>query len=378
MKKISFLLLLLFTVQTSLAYSVEVEKTTTVESIATQSVQGENIIAPYLVTGEALVQLMQQMADFNIPGAKIVFNRKTAQLFIKNTPSNHEVVETVLNDLRKAANRQVEIEARIITISSTDINDLGLNSLSLVGSADKDGLTWGTGTVTKSTGVETSSTFIDLASSTGTDTGQLSFSVLATDVSLDALINAYKTRAEVNTLSAPRLIVSNNQRANIKIEKAQYFVRALESDSDGSAVATDPEIGIAQSGTILDVTPTINSDGTLSLELHPTFVTADLSNTQEISVSDDLAQQPEITLPIFNVQQADTTVTIENGGVAAIAGLIEEAEKKTFSKIPLLGDIPLIGKMCFSSSIQQQIKTHLVIFVKATVRDGKKSYLGSS
>lgn len=356
--------------------AIEIERHSTVESISKQSVQGDDLISPYHVTGEALVQLIQKMADFDTPGSKIIFNRRSAQLFVRNTPSNQEIIGDVLANMRKAVNRQVDIEARIITVGTTDVDDLGLNSLSFNANATSNGTNVGTGSIVKALDadgnpIRTSSSFIGFPGTTDDEGGHLSFSVLSSDVNLDAVVDALKSKAEVNTLSCPRIIVANNQRANIKIEKAQYYVQALESDVNSSAVATDPSIGVAQSGTVLDVTPTINSDGTISLDLHPVFVTADLSQTREIQVSDRLDNQPSVTLPEFTVQQADTTVTIPNGGVAAIAGLVEEIETKTMNKVPVFGDIPLLGKALFSSTQNQEEKKHLVIFVKAKVKTTK-------
>jgi len=356
--------------------AVDVEKTVSLESISTQSVGNDDLISPYYVTGESLVQLMQKMANFNVAGSNIVFNRKTAQIFVRNTPSNHDLIAKLLADLRRAQFQQVEIEARIITVSSTDIDDLGLDFLGVDVLDTAKGKTFGTDTGFNDGTYTTNVDFPNVADSAGNNVGgQLAVAALGPKFSIDAFIDALKSRAEVNTLSAPHLIVANNQRANIRIERAAYYVQSIATDANSTSLAVNPEVGIAQSGTILDVTPTINADGTLSLEMHPQFVTADLSTTRTINVSDDLDEtlQPAVTLPIFTIQNADTTVTIENGGVALIGGLIEEQETKGNYKVPVLGDIPLLGKLCFQSNQVQELKKHLVIFVKATVKDVHKS-----
>lgn len=358
-------------------YAVDVENIATPETISAQSVRGDDIISPYHVTGESLVRLLQQMANFDTPGSNIIFNRRSAQLFVRNTPTNHETIQRVLNDLRRAQYRQILIEARIITVSSTDIDDLGLDFFGIDARGTRAGRTYSTDSSFGDGNYATNIDFPNVTDSSGNDLGgQVSFASLSSKFNIEAYIDALRSRAEVNTLSSPQLIVANNQRANIKIEKAQYYVQSVEADASDTELAVDPEIGIAQSGTILDVTPTINSDGTISLDMHPQFVTVDLSNTQTINVRGGIADslQPTVTLPVFNVQTADTTVTVDNGGVAIIGGMIEETENKGFYKVPFLGDIPILGR-AFSSNQVQEIKTHLIIFVKATVKDARKSFI---
>lgn len=370
----------------SSACAIDVERMSTMETIATQSVQGDDVISPYHVTGESLVRLMQKMVDFDVPGSKIIFNRRTAQLFVRNTPSKHEQIEKIIDSLRVSQSRQVEIEARIITVSSTDIDDLGLDFMALDVDGSKNYTTDSNGNVLSGRTFGTGSNvmnvdFPSVVDATGNELGgQLGFSILSEHIDLDAYIDALKSRAEVNMVSSPRLIVANNQRANIKIEKAQYYVQSVDTDASGAdgstaQVAVDPEVGIAQSGTVLDVTPTINANGTISLELHPQYVTADLSATYTVDIPNinDSSLHPSVTLPIFTIQNADTTITVQNGGVATIAGLIEEKEDKGQYKVPVLGDIPIIGRMCFQNEQVQEVKTHLLIFIKATVRDSHRS-----
>ena len=187
-----------------------VEKISTIETISAQSVRGDDVISPYHVTGESLVGLIQKMGEFDIPGSNIIFNRRTAQLFVRNTPTNHELIEGILGNLRKAQSRQVEIEARIIKVSSTDIDDLGLDFLDIDANGKMNEITFGT-----DSNYNTNIDFPNVVGGTEVNGGQLSFATTGSRFDVDAYIDALKSRAVVNTLSAPRLIVANNQRANI-------------------------------------------------------------------------------------------------------------------------------------------------------------------
>jgi type II secretory pathway component GspD/PulD (secretin) len=385
MKKRSFFLILiagsLIGVILSLPPAVEsfqdVEQNVSPETILTQSLHGDETLSPYYVTGEALVFLLKNMINFDVPGSTVIFNRKTAQLFIRHTPTGHTSIETILNDLRKNDKRQVEIEARIIKVSSTDIDNIGLDFFGVDLHGVHNGKTVGTDS---GFGDGTYNTNIDFPNNqtTGGDNlgGQFAFAALSSKVDIQAFVDALRSHAVVNTLSAPRIVVANNQRSNITLEKAQYYIDSITVNSTGTQTAQDPSVSMAQSGTILDVTPTINANNTISLELHPVFATVDISNTQILDFpTNDQDIQPEVTLPIFSVQEAHTTITIENGGVAVIGGLIEENEEKAHYKIPLLGDIPIIGKYLFSSDNVSSEKSHIIIFVKAKAVDPRDSNL---
>ena len=109
------------------SYAVPPEEIATPESVRAQSVVGSESTLPYMVTGDSLVGMLQDIVALDDPGASIVFNRRTAQLFVKTTPTNHSTIETILNELRNVNKRQVEIEARIITVSHTDFEGLGVD-----------------------------------------------------------------------------------------------------------------------------------------------------------------------------------------------------------------------------------------------------------
>jgi general secretion pathway protein D len=174
-------------------------------------------------------------------------------------------------------------------------------------------------------------------------------------------------------LAAPSITVFNNQRANITIEKNQFYISRIDSSfsnegSDDLIVAQDPDVDIARSGTILDVTPTIHDDGTITLELHPHYVRVDLSNTQDIENASGITSN-SVTLPVYVSQEINTTVTIDNGGVIVLGGLIAEKENNLYDKVPILGDIPLIGKALFQNNQAKNVKTHLLMFVKPTFQE---------
>ncbi len=341
--------------------------------ITTQSVRGGELTKNYELTGENLVALIESMSDFTNPQSAIVFNRWTGQLFVKNTTAVHQQVNEMLSQIRRAANKQIEIEARIMTVGGTYFEQKGLDLLGVdfLSRFNHGNARIGTDTNPTDGSFNTKIDLQNLTDAAGANTGgQLSFFALARQFNISALIDFLEKNTEANTLSAPRLTVFNNQRAHIKIQESDYFIRELTTTSDAAATtaATEIKIGKADSGTVLDVTPTINRDKTITLELHPQFVTADIRNTQVVKVAGTglipTANQPFVTLPIFKNQSIDTTVTIEDGGVIMLGGLIDETESKTTQRVPGLWKIPFVGNLFQNKSVTRT-KKHLLIFIRA-------------
>jgi MSHA biogenesis protein MshL len=379
MKKLySLFLIFIFACQQSI-FAYAPEEVTTPEIKTTQSINGEEAAAPYAITGESIVAMLQSTVGFEVPGSSIVFHRRTGQIFVRNTPKNHEIIAGILDDLRKTHRRQVHIEARIITVSGTDFEGVGVESSSwqFITSPDKN-FAGGSGTIDDRTitTTPTRSNFSDLNTIFDTDgigdTMQVGIQregLLDIDLAIDAL----GRKVDLNMLAAPSITVFNNERANITIEKNQFYISRIDSSfsSEGSTdliVAQDPDVDIARSGTILDVTPSIHDDGTITLELHPHYVRVDLSNTQDIENASGITSN-SVTLPVYVSQEINTTVTVDNGGVIVLGGLISEKENNLYDKVPVLGDIPLIGKAFFQNNQAKNVKTHLLMFVKPTFQE---------
>ena len=363
--------LLLFLDQNS-GRAVEVQPEIKKEQLTHQAVQGGELTDTYELTGENLVGLLTKMVDFSHPGSAIVFNRWTGQIFVKQTPAAHQEIEKILANVRRSSNRQVEIEARIMTVKGNDFSQKGLNfsGLDFLDSFKKRDLV-GTDPNFPDASYDTNITFQNLTDASGTPTGgQLSLATLSKRFNVSTLIDFLQKEGEGNTLSAPKLTVFNNQRAHIKITRADYFVSELNVTGDAAAttVATKMKVDMAESGTVLDVTPTINKEGTITLELHPQFVTSDLTKTQTINVAGTgvlpTASQPFVRLPVFNNQSIDTTVTIEDGGVVVLGGMIDEREETSLQQIPGVSKAPIVGRL-FKNNKVTTVKTHLLIFIRA-------------
>jgi type IV pilus secretin PilQ/predicted competence protein len=159
------------------------------------------------------------------------------------------------------------------------------------------------------------------------------------DVSLAALINQSKAKI----LSAPKVVTINGETAKIQ---AVQDIRFRTSTVSNGTVSND--FKTVSAGIILTVTPTINAEDRITLRINPesSFPTQDSTEAG----------------PIIRTRTAQTTVVIKDGDTLVIGGLIDDQDTKGVSKVPLLGDIPIIGAF-FRSTTTRKVRNELLVFV---------------
>ncbi len=374
MARISVVILICFFLFSGLSFSMPPEELGKFKGMNSQVVADDDLCKASAITGEALVGIIKGMVDFSIPGSSIVFNRRTGQIFVKQTPSNQRDIEHIITRMREASFKQVEIEARIVTIGADEYKGLTADLAELTYADRIRGTNFSVGEKADFT------SFVNGLDDTNYG-GQFSTYAFTNTVLANLYLDMLQKSTKTNTLAAPKITVFNNQRAHIKIEKRENYIAEVDSDIEVSdndnadiTFTVTTTIGQAQSGTILDVTPTINSDGTITLVLHPHYVTVDLTNTESIVNVDTNGNDfsNTIVLPVATSQKIDTSLTLPNGGVAVLGGLIKEEEIKTKKKTPILGDMPLFGKLLFTRETVSDEQVYLLIFVKAKVKEAKK------
>lgn len=157
--------------------------------------------------------------------------------------------------------------------------------------------------------------------------------------SLAALIN--ESRAKI--LSAPKVVTINGESARIE---AVQDIRFRRSTVSNGVVTSDFET--VSAGIVLQVTPTINAEDRITLRIQPesSFPTQDSTEAG----------------PIIRTRTAQTTVVIKDGDTLVIGGLIDDQDTKGVTKVPILGDIPILGAF-FRSNTNRKIRNELLVFV---------------
>jgi general secretion pathway protein D len=285
----------------------------------------------------------------------ITADKLTNSLIIVASPGDYETIKDVIQklDIRR---RQVYVEAAIIEMSLAKSRELGfefqvpVKSSSLAENADVSalgGTNFGTiGNVAASpTGVASlNGLTIGAIKGTFTFRGQQFLSV-------GALLRALQSDSDVNVLSTPNILTTDNQKAEIMVGENVPFITG-QAQTAATAGQIFTQIDRRDVGIKLNITPQITSDDNVRLEIK-----------QEIStVVETAGLNPNTVGPTTSKRSADTTVVIKDSETMVIGGLIRDNVVSSTRKVPLLGDIPLLGWL-FKSKTTSVEKTNLMIFI---------------
>jgi type II secretion system protein D len=176
------------------------------------------------------------------------------------------------------------------------------------------------------------------------------YQILGTD--FQATLRAIASAGKTEILSRPSILTRNNQQATISLGQEVPLITNTRFDTLGNQINT---VTYQNVGIILRVTPFITSDGKVEMIVSPeTSALADRSQWVPVSAG--------ITAPVINSRVADTVVVVPDKQTVVIGGLMEKSNLATDSKIPVLGDIPLIGNL-FKRKVKDDSKTELLIFL---------------
>lgn len=175
---------------------------------------------------------------------------------------------------------------------------------------------------------------------------------LGRDGIFGAIINAVKSDTTSNLLQSPHVVVLDNTPARILVGQEIPITtgQALSQNFDNAFRTVQREnVGIE-----LEVRPQVNTSGAIKLFLR-----------QQVSSIAGPVSQDNSDL-ILNKREIETTLTVDDGQIAVIGGLLDDNERRTIEKVPLLGDIPALGAL-FRSKAKNRTKTNLIVFIRPTI-----------
>lgn len=184
---------------------------------------------------------------------------------------------------------------------------------------------------------------------------------------LQILVQLLDQMGKTNTLSSPRLAVLNNQEAKLSVATRQPFVSQTVVQSVNTATTAD-QVQFVDVGVTLAVTPSISEDGYILMKVKPEISSAGTPVTLEGVAQGSNTPFTRTIIPVVTTQELETVVLVQSGTTLVIGGLIQDNEAKTFTKLPILGDIPLLGRL-FSSKVHDADKNELVVFLTPTILD---------
>jgi type IV pilus assembly protein PilQ len=294
-------------------------------------------------------------------------DERTNTIFFRETRSNIDNIRKMLHEIDKPT-RQVMIEARLVEVSANPVQAYGINWAGTFGSASNPKtFTYGnpiaTGSPIPGTNPPTSGFALGNPNSNNLfgSLGHLvpgQFAIL-TVPQFSATLTALNEDSDAEFLANPRVVTADNQEAKIEIIRNQPVPQLNFNEQTATAV-----FGGFQDKTFgnkLVVRPSINKDNFITLSVKP-----EISN--KVSDFHFIFQGADVTSPIIDTRSLDSSVLIKSGDTLAIGGLLSDQVSKGRTKVPILGDIPLLG-YAFQSHDNERQKRNLLIFVTPTILD---------
>lgn len=246
----------------------------------------------------------------------------------------------VVNQLAVDTPNQINLRVKIAEVNRTALKALGFNWSA----------SWANNRLDQSTLQALTNNPVTNQTITAQNTVQYGFA-LPGNGRLTATIDALAQEGLITTLAEPNLTATNGQTASF-LAGGEFPVPVAVTPPSGTGAATIT-IAFKQFGVALDFTPTIIDANHLNLHIRPEV--SQLTSTGAVQVNG-------FSIPALTVRRADTTVELGSGESFALAGLLQNTSEQDISKIPWLGDIPILGQL-FRSELFQRNETELVIIV---------------
>jgi general secretion pathway protein D len=375
-----------------------------------------------LVNREGAREFLESQGVPFPPGASAHFLPQSSRLIVRNTIDNLELVDALVEQANIAGPKQVEIESKFVEITQDNLKELGFDwLLGPFNIAGKSGKIVGAGGAppaanpanfpfpttnqfpvtagNRSGDFAISANALDaLLLGTGAPAvapGIFSLAGVMTNPQFQVVIRALNQKKGIDLLSAPRVTTKSGQRAVIEIVRefrypTQFTPPQVPNITGGGSGTGTVSISVVtpttptafetrNTGVTLEVEPVVGSDGvTIDLNLvpqvvefegfinygspifgiNPSIITNPLVSSQ-VLLTDNVINQP-----VFSTRKVTTSVSVFDGSTVVLGGLMREDVQKTEDRTPIIGDIPIVGRL-FRTNTDQHIKRNLVIFVTA-------------
>jgi len=275
-----------------------------------------------------------------------LYNIFTGVLKVITTPEKMKLIESYVNDVMAEVGKQVLIEAKLVEVILNDNSAYGIN---WQGAIDGNRGSLGLGT------------------SGGTNflSGGLTPVGIIANTAVDKWFAFMATQGRVESMGNPRIRVMNGQSAMISSGQLVPFWE-MEKEIDGETnetTVTYTRVTVLD-GVVLGVTAHVKNADSVTLNIVPVF-----SDVESVKTQYNEAGEVVASYPVINLKEAGTVLNVPSGQTIVMGGLISNVETTAEEKIPLLGDIPVLGYL-FKGKSKVVEKRELVIFLKTTIIDG--------
>lgn len=333
-----------------------VKEKTIVKVKSKESLEAEPVELRVFVLNYAKAEQVKATIQPVLTGRGTVqIDARSNTLIVSDTPSNLAKIEPLITTL-DAQTPQVLIEAKFVETTKNPKKDLGINWSGTLLNHEVKTRRPVPGDDVETPGNQNSFTFIkDLSG------GSWNPSTVILDAGDASIVFSYLNQdSDSELLASPRVVTTDNGRARISI--ATQFPIPNFTFSEQTASLQISGFEYKDIGIILDVLPRINKNDFVTLEVTPEAS----SSTENTTLQSGGGSA--VFIPVINTRTASTTVLIKSGNTLAIGGLMRTDTSDNYTKVPILGDIPMLGALFRSKSLSKS-KRDLLIFLTPTIID---------
>ncbi len=312
----------------------------------------------YRINYADVAEIYASLREFISQDGEIAFNLGTSNLMVSDVESKIEAIDNYIKEIDRET-PQILIEARIYDITSKDALDLGVNWNAGKNTTYQDppGVGFAGPNPSGQTNPFLTGAFEGQVNAADGLLGAFRFGWLKDTLDIDAVIRLEDEEANAKLLANPSILTLDNEMAMIQIVSEIPYQELTQTSEGGNIGSTE----FREVGVILEVTPHVTRDKQIRLHIRPEFSMA----TGAVMVGAFAVESPQ---PVVDTRRADTITLIKSGDTVVIGGLKESTLRQQINKIPLLGDLPLVG-WAFRFEGEEEIYSELLLFITPKIVD---------
>ena len=305
---------------------------------STMTVTNTSIINFWGDLGDQLKTMVSANGSYTV-------NSLSGTVLVRDSHRNVEMIGEYLETVTASVVRQIDLEVEIYEVALNNSFQLGINWQHVSSRLDS----------VIGVGAPLSGGVIINTPLYGPAVSPNSVRVVHQRGDFSAVLDALKQQGELKVVSKPRLRTLNNQPAVVRVgQDLPVFTLTKTTQNTGAGSQTDitETISTVTVGTVLSITPQVSRDGLITLDITPAV--SRLVRMEESATGNKA--------PVIDIRQASSIVRVRDGATIVMGGLVQDSAATTRRKVPLLGDIPLLGK-AFTGTYENKERTELIFFL---------------
>jgi type IV pilus assembly protein PilQ len=334
------------------------------------TVETEKLVSKvYRIYYANVTEVEQALTKIISKRGQVTASKGSSNIIVIDTESNIRAIDSFLEEIDRIT-PQIMVEVRIYDVSNADSLDLGVEWNNLGRNSGRGtgypAINEDTGRVTggPASGFSRSEPFVGGAFGSTTNkatgaSGTLNFGILNESIDLDMIFTASQFKEAAKLLANPRIIVLDNETASFEVTREIPYQQLQQGGAQSYGTTEFKPVGVN-----LKVTPHLAKDGLVRMRIIPEF-SVHVSNVTLSLVGTSTVSMPQ---PVVDKRKADTVAMVKDGQTVVVGGLRKDEVTQEISKVPLLGDIPIIGWL-FRFQGEKNVNSDLMVFITPKIVD---------